>query len=91
MRTIMNGLWDFKKYWFYKMRLERLQTNPSRHTGEREIVLNRLHEQMLESSPEVQEIEAETLPETSPLPQSEAVKISQNPGSVVRLELLPIN
>ncbi len=91
MRTIMNRLWDFKKCWFYKTPLERLQTNPSRHTDEREIILNRLHEQMLESSPEAPEIEAETLPETSPSSQSEPVKISQNPGSVVRLELLPIN
>jgi hypothetical protein len=91
MTTIMNRLWDFKKSWFYKTRLERLQTDPSRNTGEQAMILNRLYEEMLESRPEPQKREAETLPETSPSSQSEPVKISQNPVSVMRLEPIPIN
>ena len=67
------------------------RTLPSRNAGEQAVILNRLYEQMLESKTEAQEIEAETLQETGPSSQSQRVKISQTPGSVMPLEPKPTN
>ena len=67
------------------------RTLPSRNAGEQAVILNRLYEQMLESKTEAQKIEAETLQETGPSSQSQRVKISQTPGSVMLLETNPTN
>ncbi len=89
MATIMNRLRGLNNDWSYEVELEGIQMVSSWNADEKAVILNRMQE-MIEFRAEAQKIEAETLQATSPSAQSQAAKIFETLGSIMRLEPNPI-